>query len=165
MADLEWYADATLFADLEDRNPLVVDPPEDLTADAAPLRRTESYLVGAIDKYVSRVTGGQRGDLHTMIDLTVEETYARLGYPHSPAYGDPRTEAGPSHTELRDLPDPTPADFRDTLTDICDEPEEYVRRRQIAERTGNDALALLRMLPNADNWDIDHRNTNPITHD
>ena len=152
----EWYANAELFADHDDSNPFAVNPREELGADASPLRETESYLTWSILQYVDRVTGGRNGPLKPMVSLAVEETYARLGYPHAVAHADPlKPHEGPTHEELRELPDPTPEDFRDTLRDICDEPEEFVRSRQVAERTGNDALSLLRNLPQADNdkWD------------
>ena len=155
-AEVDWYADAELFADLDDdREPFAVNPPDDLTADATPLENTESYLIGAMLKYVHRVAGGKRDDLEPMVELAVEETYARLGYPHSAGQLDElRPYEGPSHAELRELPDPTPEDFRETLSDICDEPEEYVRKRQVAERTSRDARQLNRLLPKADQWDL-----------
>lgn len=155
-AKFDWYADASLFADLdEDENPFGVNPPDDLTADATPLKHTESYLYGAIVKYVNRVAGGEQTGIAPMVDLAIEETYARLGYPHSAGQVDEtKPYEGPSHAELRELPDPTPQDFRDTLSDICDEPEEYARKRQVAERTSRDARQLNRLLPKADQWDL-----------
>lgn len=160
--ELDWYADAELFADLDDdREPFAVNPSDDLTADATPLDNTESYLVGAILKFVHRVAGGKRDDLEPMVSLAIEETYARLGYPHSAAQIDElRPDAGSSHEELRELPDPTPEDFRETLSDICEEPEEYVRKRQIAERTSRDACQLQRLLPKADQWDLPEETQN-----
>lgn len=165
----EWYANAELFADHDDSNPFAVNPREELGADASPLRETESYLTASILQYVDRITGGRNGKLKPMVSLAVEETYARLGYPHAAAHADPfKPHEGPSHEELRELPDPTPEDFRDTLSDICDEPEEFVRSRQVAERTGNDALSLLRHLPqeDSDKWDpgrSDQNRTNEST--
>jgi hypothetical protein len=154
--ELAWYADAELFADLDDdREPFAVNPSADLTADATPLDNTENHLIGAILKFVHRVAGGKRDDLEPMVSLAVEETYARLGYPHLAAQIDElRPDAGPSHEELRELPDPTPEDFRETLLDIIEAPEEYVRKRQITERTSRDARQLQRLLPKADQWDL-----------
>jgi hypothetical protein len=165
--DFSWYADAALFADLDldKRDPLAVNPPNELSADATPLEDTEAYLVGAVMKYVHRVTGGQRNGLKPMVRLAVEETYARLGYPHAAAHTDELRREGPSHEELRELPDPTPADFRETLADICEEPEEYVRKRQVAERTSQDALSLRRLLPEADGWELAESDQNDQSSD
>jgi hypothetical protein len=162
-SEYDWYADAELFADLDgDEDPFGVNPPDSLTADATPLDDTESYLIGAILKYVHRVAGGNRDALELMVSLAVEETYARLGYPHSAAQIDQlRPYEGPSHEELRELPDPTPEDFRETLSDITEEPEEYVRKRQVAERTSRDARQLKRLLPKADQWDLPGENDQP----
>jgi hypothetical protein len=162
-SNFDWNADAELFADLDDgREPFAVNPPDDLTADATPLDGTESYLIGAILKYIHRVAGGKRDDLEPMVSLVVEETYARLGYLHSSGQLDQlRPYEGASHEELRELPDPTPEDFRETLSDITDEPEEYVRKRQVAERTSRDARQLKRLLPKADQWDLPDQNDQP----
>jgi hypothetical protein len=165
--DFSWYADAALFADLDldKRDPLAVNPSEELSADATPLQDTEGYLVGAMMKYVHRVTGGQRNDLKPMVELAVEETYARLGYPHAAAHTNELRHKGPSHEELRELPDPTPDDFRETLADICEEPEEFVRSRQVADRTSHDALALRRLLPEADGWELAESDQNDQSSD